>query len=249
MSIWKQKAEQFKVQGRALAGGDVEAAAVGLINTGTGTLPPVVHMAVGGIAPPALAASAALDADTGEVLTANPAAPVAVAQSAEVLSAPMLGKQTVLVNVPAGETPFEIVPAQPTAEPAAAPRGRGRPAGAKNKAKAPQAGADVSGSVDAVADAPGGGIISEIAARALLNTPLPPGAVPAMELARLQALAGGDAPEPQRPIMFHLSYHHYPDPYQCGLRVELNVPRADVAAAAEAIDAFVKAVFPTPEST
>lgn len=96
-------------------------------------------------------AATARDADTGEVLTPNPAAPVAVAESATVLSAPMLGQpQTVLAEVgPATEPALELEPVQAAA--AEAPkRTRGRPPGAKNKPKAAAADADIQvGTADA----------------------------------------------------------------------------------------------------
>lgn len=247
-------------------------------------------------------AAPARDADTGEVLTPNPAAPVAVAESATVLSAPMLGQpQTVLAEVGLAAEPVQPAAAE------APKRTRGRPPGAKNKPKAPDANLEeflaastfcagsaessVEAAVDAinanleafcagvrppfteagVAELREGGIISEAAARSLLNGPPPNGVSPAAAQAMVNALVDPGVDDPAaletaseqagahaanslraiesepRPIHYSLNYSHYQDPYgkDGTLSVQVTIPRHRVAAAAEAIDAFVAAVFPS----
>lgn len=188
---------------------------------------------------------------------------------------------------------LDLEPVQPAA--AEAPkRTRGRPPGAKNKPKAAgSAESNVEAAVDAinanleafcagvrppfteagVAELRGGGIISEAAARSLLNGPPPNGVSPAAAQAMVNALvdpgvdaaletaseqAGAHAAaclqhapdpraEPARDVLYDVGFRHYPDGAGGpSADVTLRVPRHRVAAATLALDSFVAAVFPSP---
>lgn len=180
----------------------------------------VMHLATGGIAP-RLTPELAVDLANANVsaLDPQPATPAPADISAE----------------PEETTAVETPRPGPRPNISEAPRRRGRPPGAKNRAAEP---ATVSSEMP--------GLISKETAAALLNAPCPPGVSPALRMAEIGELMRSGAVDDTVDAAFALSATAEDDPRQYAFRAgdrASALTLADIAAVAKATGAEVTIFF------